>query len=94
METYTASRLTGGNEIFPAQIILDETSVTLNDPGLFNGIEKTVPYGKIASVDVEIPLIGFSTIIIETSGEGSIKMHGFTKDEVTKIKKTILEKMK
>lgn len=94
MTKYTASRLTGGNEIFPAEIILDETGVTLKDPGLFNGIEKTIPYSKIASVDVEIPLIGFSTIIIETSGDGNITMHGFTKDEVGKMKQSIIDKMK
>jgi len=93
MPTYIASRLTGGNRIFPDQITIDETGVTLKEPGLFSGEEKTIPFSRISSVEIECPVIGFSTITIETTGEGGIKVDGFTKDEVTEMKKLIISKM-
>jgi uncharacterized membrane protein YdbT with pleckstrin-like domain len=94
MEIFIASRLTAGNKLFPAEIIIDQDGVTLKIPGLFSGNEKTIPYTRISSVDINCPLIGYSTISIETTGEGSIKAHGFTKTEVTRIKERILAKIK
>jgi len=93
METFTASRLTGGNRVFPSKIIIDEQGVTLKDPGLFSGKEKTVPFSRISSVNIDCPFIGFSTIIIETTGEGSIASQGFSKADVTKMKEIILGKI-
>jgi uncharacterized membrane protein YdbT with pleckstrin-like domain len=94
MEIFIASRLTAGNKLFPAEIIIDQDGITLKIPGLFSGNEKTIPYSRISSVDINCPLIGYSTISIETTGEGSIKAHGFTKNEVTRIKERILAKIK
>lgn len=93
MEIFIASRLTAGNKLFPAEIIIDKDGITLKIPGLFSGNEKTIPYTRISSVDINCPLIGYSSINIETTGEGSIKAHGFTKSEVTKIKERILAKI-
>ena len=93
METFVASRLTAGNRIFPSKIIIDNLSVTLKVPGFFSGNEKTIPYSRISSVDIDCPFVGYSTIIIETTGEGSIVAHGFTKNEVVRIKELILEKI-
>ena len=72
METFTASRLTSGNRIFRSKISIDQLGVTLKIPGLFSGDEKTVPYSRISSVNTICPFVGYSTIIIETTGEGSI----------------------
>jgi uncharacterized membrane protein YdbT with pleckstrin-like domain len=93
MEIFIASRLTAGNKIFPSKIIIDKDGVTLKIPGLFSGNEKTIPYTRISSVDINCPFIGYSTISIETTGEGSIKAHGFTKSEVTRIKDLLLAKI-
>jgi uncharacterized membrane protein YdbT with pleckstrin-like domain len=93
MEIFIASRLTAGNKIFPDQIIIDQDGVTLKIPGLFSGNEKTIPFTRISSVNIVCPFIGFSTISIETTGEGSIKAHGFTKSEVSRIKELILAKV-
>jgi uncharacterized membrane protein YdbT with pleckstrin-like domain len=93
METYTASRLTVGNRVFPCKIIIDDFGVTLKIPGLFSGNEKIIPYSRISSVDIDCPFVGYSTIIIETTGEGEIKAHGFTKSEVKQMKELILEKI-
>ncbi|MCX6189952.1 MAG: PH domain-containing protein [Bacteroidetes bacterium] len=90
METFVASRLTAGNKIFPSKIVIDQLGITLIIPGLFSGNEKTVPYNKIASVDIDCPLVGYSTIIIETTGEGCIRAHGFLKTEVKRMRELIL----
>ncbi len=93
MISYTASRLSEGNKMFPCNIQIDEQAVTFKMPGFFNGKETTIPMSRISSVDIETPLIGYSTIIIETTGEGSIRAHGFTKAEVKEMKKDILSKI-
>jgi len=93
MKKYTAARLSEGNKVFPIEILIDDSGITLKHPGLFSGQEKTIPFSRVSSVDVETPLIGFSTIIIQTTGEGKIEAHGFNKSEVVEMKKTILEKI-
>jgi uncharacterized membrane protein YdbT with pleckstrin-like domain len=93
MKTFAASRLSTGNKLFPTKIEIDDLGVTLKHPGLFSGKEKTVPFTRISSVDVDIPMVGYSTIIISTTGEGNIMAHGFTKDEVREMKALILAKI-
>jgi len=93
MPTFIASRLTGGNRVFPDQIVIDEIGVTYKEPNLLSGEEKTIPFSKISSVEIDSPLIGFSSIQIQTTGEGAINVHGFTKDEVVEMKTLILSKM-
>lgn len=91
--TYTASRLSEGNKVFPSKLIFDDNGVTFKVPSFFSGKETTIPYSRISSVNVESPFVGFSTIIIETTGEGSISVHGFTKDEVKLMKEFLLKKV-
>lgn len=94
MQEFTASRLSEGNKLFPSHIIIDDSGVTLKVPGFFSGKETTILFGSISSVDIETPFIGFSTISIETKGEGKIIAKGFTKSEVTGMKQLILDNMK
>ena len=93
METFVASHLSEGNKTFPIKIIIDTTGITLKHPGLFSDQEQTVPFSRISSVNVDCPLIGYSTIIINTTGLGKIEAHGYTKAEVNAMKKIILEKI-
>jgi hypothetical protein len=93
METFIASRMTSGNKIFRSKIIIEELGVTLNDPGLYSGKAKTIPYSRISYVFIECPIIGFSTINIETTGDGKIIAHGFTADKVIRMKELILGKI-
>ena len=79
--------------MFPIKILIDDLGVTLKHPGVFSGQEKTIPFTRVSSVDVDCPFIGYSTIMIQTTGEGQITAHGFTKAEVGEMKKIILEKI-
>jgi len=93
MKTFIASRLSEGNKTFPIKIIIDGKGVTIKHPGLFSGNEETVPFSKISKVDVDVPMIGYSTITIHSMGHGDISAHGFTKAEVNEMKELILEKI-
>lgn len=91
MKVYQASKLAAGvSKLFPHKIKITDSSVTIIEPGLFSNKEKTIPFSKIASVNIDSPLIGFSTITIETTGNDSLTINGFTKDEVRELKQTIL----
>lgn len=94
MKIYQASKLAAGvSKLFPHKIIIGDNSVTISEPGLFSNKEKTIPFSKIASVNVECPMIGFSTIKIETTGNDNLTIVGFTKDEVNEMKQLILSKI-
>jgi uncharacterized membrane protein YdbT with pleckstrin-like domain len=94
MKVYQASKLAAGvSKVFPHKITITDNSVTITEPGLFSNKEKTIPFSKIASVNIDSPLIGFSTITIETTGNDSLTINGFTKDEVREMKQTILGKI-
>ena len=92
-KVFEASRLTEGNKFFPNKIILNDNGVTFRVPSAFSGEETTIPYSRISSVNVVTPFVGYSDIIIETTGEGKVSVHGFTKEEVTEMKQLILEKI-
>lgn len=94
MKKYTASRLVSGNRVFPSQIIINENSITVKSPNFLSGEETTIPFSRISSVSIDCPFIGYSTIIIETTGEGAIKANGFLKSEVIEIKEFILNRLK
>lgn len=94
MKTYVASRLTSGNRLFPAQLMIGENTVTLRNPSIFSGgKEKTIPFNRISSVHIDCPTIGFSKIVIETTGEGRIESNGFFQAEVKEMKNLILSKI-
>jgi len=94
MKTYVASKLAPGvNKVFTHSITIDNSGVKIKQPGLFSIKEKTIPFSKIASVDVDCPMIGFSSITIQTTGEGSINSIGFLKNEVMEMKDYILSKI-
>jgi hypothetical protein len=94
LKKYTASRLVSGNRVFPSQIIIDEKGITIKNPSFFSGDETTIPFSRISSVSIDSPFVGYSTIIIETTGEGAIKANGFLKSEVIEIKEFILNRLK
>lgn len=85
---FSASRLSEGNKIFPAQIHIEDSGITVKIPGFFSGESKYFDFKDIASVDVKAPLVGYSTITFYAGGT-NISAHGFTSSEVKKIKQAI-----
>ena len=84
----TASRLSEGNKVFPSEIHVESTGITIKIPGLFSGESKYFDFVNIASVDIDTPMIGYSTITIYAGGT-RMAAHGFTKSEVKQVKQSI-----
>lgn len=83
-----ASRLSEGNKIFPAEIHVEQTGITIKIPGLFSGESKYFDFPNIASVDINTPMMGYSTITIYAGGT-KMTAHGFKKSEVQEVKQAI-----
>lgn len=85
---YIASRLSEGNKLFPAEIITEDSGITIKIPGFFSGDTTSIAYESISAVEVDTPLISFSTIRFYHSGN-KIEAHGFSKSDVQEIKDQI-----
>lgn len=85
---FTASRLSDGNKIFPAQIHIEANGLTVKIPGLFRGKTEYIDFEKISNVSVNAPLIGYSTITFHAASTKVIA-HGFKSSEVKQIKQAI-----
>jgi len=87
---FKTSRLSEGNKVFPAEINLEENSVEVRIPGLFSGDSKYLNYQDITAIEVDTPMIGFSTLRLFHNGN-KIEIHGFTKADVKEIRRLIDE---
>lgn len=89
--TFTASRLTAGNLIFPTRIEISADSVSRIKPRWIGGSEDSMPIAKIASVSISTGLI-FSSIRIESSGGATpIVSDGHYKSDALAIRDLIHE---
>lgn len=86
MKEFQASRLSEGNKVIPNTIKIDDFGVTLKIPGVFSGKEKTITYHEVSSVNIETPMVGFSTITFNTIGFDRVVAKGFSKEDAHEIK--------
>ena len=87
---FKTSRLSEGNKVFPAEINLEENSVEVRIPGLFSGDSKYLNYQDITAIEVDTPMIGFSTLRLFHNGN-KIEVHGFSKSDIKQIRQMIDE---
>lgn len=87
---FTASRLSEGNKVFPTEIYLEENSIEIKSPGLFSGDSKYLNYEDITSIEVDTPMIGFSTLRLFLNGN-KVEVSGFSKSDIKKIRLMIDE---
>ncbi|WP_432712983.1 hypothetical protein [Pedobacter sp.] len=87
---FTASRLSEGNKAFPVEIHLEENNIEIKKPGVFSGDSKYLNYEDITAIEVDSPMIGFSTIRLFINGN-KIEVKGFSKSDVKEIRKLIDE---
>lgn len=87
MKEFQASRLSDGNKVMPNTIKIDDFGVTLKIPGVFSGKEKTLTYHQISSVQIDSPMVGFSTITFDTIGWDRIIAKGFSKEDAQEVKR-------
>ena len=85
---FTASRLSEGNKTFPVEIRLEENNVEIKKPGVFSGESKYLNYEDITAIEVDSPMIGFSTLRLFLNGN-KVEVHGFSKSDVKEIRRLI-----
>ena len=85
---FTASRLSEGNKLFPAEIHIEPNGLTVKIPGFFSRQIRHLDYQHIGEVSIKTPLVGYSTITFFTAGT-MVTAHGFTSSDVKSIKQAI-----
>ena len=88
-ETFTASRLTQGNFLFPTRIVVSPLRVSRVKSRWFGSNDESIPISKVASVHISTGVI-WSEILIESSGgTDPITSHGHRKADAQRIRDLI-----
>lgn len=88
-ESFSASRLTKGNRIFPTRIEVSPDRVARIKPRLVGSTEESIAISNVASVQIATGLL-FSDIRIDsTGGSNPIESHGHTKGDARRIRELI-----
>ena len=88
-DVFRASRLSGGNRIFPTQVLITPSSVVHCTPQWFGREEQTIHMAHVSSVMIDTGLL-FSDVRIDTSGGSSpIRCHGHRKQDAVKMQALI-----
>ena len=88
-ESFSASRLTQGNRIFPTRIEVSPDRVARIKPRLIGSTEESIAISNVASVQIATGLL-FSDIRIDsTGGSNPIESHGHTKGDARRIRELI-----
>ena len=89
-DVFLASRLSGGNRLFPTQVAITKDSVVQYKPKWIGHSEEVIHVAHIASVKIATGAI-LSDIEIETSGGSDpIRCHGHRKGDAVRMK-TLIE---
>jgi hypothetical protein len=88
-ESFTASRFTRGNFLFPTVIIVTEHAVMRRKRSWLRLSEESIALRNVASIEITTGLI-WSDIRIESSGgTDPIESHGHSKHDARRIKDLI-----
>jgi len=88
-ESFSASRWTTGNRIFPTRIEVSPDRVARIKPRFLGSTEESIAISNVASVQISTGLL-FSDIRIDsTGGTNPITSHGHTKDDARRIRELI-----
>ena len=86
---FRARRISQGNRLFPSQVIITPTSVTLYKPQWIGKVEQSIHPAHVASIKIDTNLF-FSDVLIETSGgEHPVVCHGHSKRDAVRMKELI-----
>ena len=90
-DVFRASRLSGGNHLFPTQVLITPDSVVQYTPRWIGRTEETIHMAHLASVKIETGVL-LSDVLIETSGGSDpIVCHGHRKADANRMK-TLIER--
>jgi hypothetical protein len=88
-ETFTASRLTQGNFLFPTRLIVSPLRVSRMKSRLFGSNEESIAMSKVASVHIATGVVWSEIRIESTGGTDPITSHGHRKADAERIRDLI-----
>ncbi len=88
-ETFSASRWTQGNFLFPTRIVVSPQRVIRTKGKLFGSNEESIPISKVASVHISTGVFWSEIVIESTGGTDPITSHGHRKKDAQRIRDLI-----
>ena len=88
-ETFTASRWTQGNFLFPTKLVISPQRVSRVKGRLFGSNEESIGMSKIASVHISTGPVWSEIVIESTGGTDPITSHGHRKKDAQRIRDLI-----
>jgi len=86
---FGASRWTRGNHLFPTQVVLTPSSITLFKPQWIGKVEESIHMTHVASIKIDTNML-FANVLIESSGgQDPIVCHGHSKADAIRMKELI-----
>jgi hypothetical protein len=86
---FKASRMSRGNRLFPAQVAITPSSLTLYKPQWIGKFEESIHMAHIASIKIDTHLM-FADVTVETSGgQDPVVCHGHLKTDAVEMKRVI-----
>jgi hypothetical protein len=88
-ETFTASRMTSGNLLFPVQVAVFPERVARHKPRFFGHTEDSISTDLIASVKVQAGVVFADVVLDTTGGSPPIVIHGLFKKDAERLRESI-----
>jgi hypothetical protein len=88
-ESFSASRWTQGNFIFPTRLIVSPQRVSRVKPRFFGSSEESIGMSKVASVHISTGVFWAEIRIESTGGTDPITSHGHRKADAQRIRELI-----
>jgi hypothetical protein len=88
-ETFSASRWTQGNFLFPTKLVVSPQRVIRTKSRLFGSNEESIPISKVASVHISTGVFWSEIVIESTGGTDPITSHGHRKRDAQRIRDLI-----
>jgi len=86
---FRASRISRGNRIFPAQVVVNEASITHFHPQWIGKEEESIHISHVASIRIDTNILYSDVFIESTGGQNPIECYGHTKGDAVKIKRLV-----
>lgn len=88
-ETFTASRWTQGNFLFPTKLVVSPLRVSRVKTRFFGSNEESIAMSKVASVHISTGVVWSEIRIESTGGTDPITSHGHRKADAQRIRDLI-----
>jgi len=88
-ETFTASRFTQGNFLFPTKLVISPLRVIRIKSRMFGSNEESIAMSKIASVHISTGMFWSEIVIESTGGTDPMASHGRRKRDAQRIRDLI-----